>query len=224
MVRTVLECQVSNMVHSDICPRLTTQAAGGCLTLEDLAGHLSEFVTPLSIGYKGLRLWEPPPNGSGLNALLAAGILDGVSTADLGAHGSARQLHMQIEAVRLAFADGRALIADGNTPEEVARLLSPGYLASRRRVIDPSKATADVAQGSPEHGSDTVSLQVVDGQGNAVSFVNSVYSEFGCGLVARGTGFALQDRGANFSLKKGRLRRGPPVIIPLHSLLYGSSL
>ena len=179
------------------------RAEGGVLSMEDLARHESEFVDAISMEYHGCELWEHPPNGQGITALIAANILRGVDVGGME-HGSAEHFHVLIEAIRLAFADARHFVADtAHADVPVDALLSHEYGAARRQLIQPDRAAADVATGSPLGGSDTVSFQVVDGAGNAVSMVNSVYQHFGSGLVAPGTGFALQNRGANFSLRAG---------------------
>ena len=181
------------------------QSAGGLLSMEDMANHSSDFVDAISMEYHGVELWEHPPNGQGIAALIAANILRGIDIGKME-HGSAEHWHTLIEALRLAFADARHFVADpgeNNQNVPVDALLSHEYGDRRRKLIDPHKATVDVRQGSPLASSDTVSFQVVDCHGNAVSMVNSVYQHFGVGLVAPGTGFVLQNRGANFSLRDG---------------------
>ncbi len=179
----------------------TVQAAGGCLELADLAAHHSTWEIPISTTYRGVRIWECPPNGQGLTALLALNILEGFDLAGMDAL-SAERLHLEIEAMRLAFADTRWYVADpAFNPLPVQELLSKDYAASRRALIDPERATLDQRHGSPFISSDTVYLSVVDGQGNACSFINSLYMGFGAGIVPAGLGFALQNRGHNFSLR-----------------------
>ncbi len=202
------------------------QQQGGRLALADLASHRSTWDEPISLPYRGLRVWECPPNGQGLAALLALGI---VSQDDLAAAPPAERWHLLIEAMRLAWADARRWVADpafGALPLE--ELLTPAYLASRRSQIDQQRANLAPAAGlpaaerwpvQPAPRSDTVYLSVVDGQGNACSFINSLYHGFGSGLVAPGTGVALQNRGALFSLDPDHPNRLAPGKRPYHTII-----
>lgn len=197
----------------------TVQAAGGCLQLSDLAAHQSSWVAPISTTYRGIRIWECPPNGQGLTALLALNILEGLDLASLEALSAAR-LHLEIEAMRLAFADTRWYVADPDfNPIPVQELLSKEYAAARRKLIDPALATLDQRYGSPFTSSDTVYLSVVDGQGNACSFINSIYLGFGVGIVPVGLGFALQNRALNFSLEPGHPNALAPGKRPYHTII-----
>jgi len=192
------------------------QGAGGCLDVADLAAHESTWEEPISTTYRsfgaaqdrpfgfaqdrGLRVWECPPNGQGLVALLALNILEGFDLASL-APLSAGRLHLEIEALRLAFADARRYVADPRFADvPISGLLSKEYAAGRRRLINPRRATLDQRHGVPAAGADTVYFSVVDGEGNACSFINSNYMGFGTGIVPAGWGFSLQNRGHNFSL------------------------
>ena len=193
--------------------------AGGCLALEDLAQHRSTWAEPISTTYRGLRIYECPPNGQGLAALLALNLLEGF---DLGAipGGSAARLHLEIEAMRLAFADARFFVADpAFAPAPLEGLLSKDYAAQRRRLIDPRRASVDVRRGTPLAGSNTVYLSVVDGEGNACSFINSNYMGFGTGIVPRGWGFSLQNRGHNFSLDPQHPNALAPGKRPYHTII-----
>src|SRR5215212_974317 len=174
--------------------------AGGCLSLEDLASHTSTWEEPISVTYRGLRIYECPPNGQGITALIALNILEGFDLAALDPL-STERLHLMIESVRLAFGDSRWYVADptfSNVPVE--ELLSKDYAAERRKLIDKNHATIDPQHGTPVNSSDTVYLSVVDKFGNACSFINSNYWGFGTGIVPKGYGFTLQNRGHNFSL------------------------
>ena len=199
----------------------TVRKEGGTLTMDDMAAHSSEFVEALSMEYHGVELWEHPPSGQGITALIAANILRSASTNVVGMeHGSTAHWHTLIEVLRLAFADTRKYVADPTQADvPVGGLLSHEYGSKRAKLINPTAATADVGAGTPLGASDTVSFQVVDGEGNAVSMVNSVYMHFGSGLVAPGTGFVLQNRGANFSLRSG----SPNVLAggkrPFHTII-----
>ena len=197
------------------------QAAGGCMTVEDLAAHHSTWDTPISILYRGLRVWECPPNGQGLAALLALNLLEGFDLASLDAL-SAQQLHLQIEAMRLAFADTRWYVADPSfNPAPLEWLLSKDYAEQRRKLIDPHKAVLDQQCGTPTPGSDTVYFCVVDGEGNACSFINSNYMGFGTGIVPSGWGFTLQNRGHNFSLDPSHPNALVPGKRPYHTIIPG---
>jgi gamma-glutamyltranspeptidase/glutathione hydrolase len=197
----------------------TVQAAGGCLAVEDLAAHQSTWEQPVSTVYRGLRIWECPPNGQGLAALLALNILEGFDLAALDPL-SAERLHLEIEAMRLAFADARWYVADpAFNPAPLAALLSKRYAAERRALIDPHRAILDRTFGTPVAGSDTVYFSVVDGQGNACSFINSNYMGFGTGIVPRGYGFSLQNRGHNFSLQEGHPNALAPRKRPYHTII-----
>lgn len=179
------------------------EGAGGCLALSDLAAHTSTWDEAISTTYRGLRIWECPPNGQGLAALLSLNILEGFDLSGLEPLSAAR-LHLEIEALRLAFADTRWYVADpAFSPAPVEWLLSKEYAAQRRLLIDPRRASLDREHGLPNSASDTVYLSVVDGEGNACSFINSNYMGFGTGIVPAGWGFSLQNRGHNFSLEAG---------------------
>jgi gamma-glutamyltranspeptidase/glutathione hydrolase len=193
--------------------------AGGCLSIEDLAAHHSTWDTPISTTYRGLRIWECPPNGQGMAALLGLNILEGYSLAEMPPL-SARRLHLEIEAMRLAFADTRWYAADPEfNPAPLAALLSKEYARQRRRLVDESHATLDQQQGTPTNSSDTVYLSVVDGDGNACSFINSNYMGFGTGIVPPGWGFTLQNRGHNFSLDPGHPNALTPGKRPYHTII-----
>jgi gamma-glutamyltranspeptidase/glutathione hydrolase len=185
----------------------------------DLTAHTSTWEEPISAEYNGLRFWECPPNGQGLAALLALNLLEGFDLAGLPPL-SARRLHLEIEALRLAFADGFRYIADpqaANIPLEA--LLSPEYATERRKLINQDKAAAEVAHGYPLAASDTVYLCAVDAAGNACSLINSNYMGFGTGIVPAGWGFTLQNRGHNFSLENGHPNCLAPNKRPYHTII-----
>lgn len=202
------------------------QAHGGRLTTDDLASHRSTWDEPISVPYRGLTVWECPPNGQGLVALLALGILEGF---DLAGADEVDRWHLAIEALRLAFADGRQWVADPTfVPLPLETLLSAEYLAGRRRLIHPTQANPQPTSGvplaaafapQPLPAADTVYLTAVDGRGNACSFINSLFHGFGSGLVAPGTGIALQNRGALFSLDPAHPNRLEPGKRPYHTII-----
>ncbi len=195
------------------------QQAGGCLTVDDLAAHQSTWETPIYVDYRGVRVWECPPNGQGLTALLALNLLEGFDLAALPPL-SAERLHLLIEALRLAFADARHYVADpAFAPAPLTALLSKDYAAERRRRIHPQRATLDQRHGTPVAASDTVYLTVVDGEGNACSFINSNYMGFGTGIVPKGWGFTLQNRGHNFTLDPAHPNALAPGKRPYHTII-----
>jgi gamma-glutamyltranspeptidase/glutathione hydrolase len=197
------------------------RAAGGVMTADDLAAHASTWDEPISTAYRGHRIWECPPNGQGLTALIALEILEGFDLGALDPLGPER-LHLLVEALRLAFADTRWYVTDPKfSPVPVAELLSPDYAARRRALIDPARATVDPQRGAPVAGSDTVYFCVVDGAGNACSFINSNYMGFGTGIVPRGYGFTLQNRGHGFSLDPAHPNALAPKKRPYHTIIPG---
>jgi gamma-glutamyltranspeptidase / glutathione hydrolase len=195
------------------------QAAGGCISEEDLAAHHSDWVEPIHTTYHDLRIWECPPNGQGLAALLALKLLEGFDLRGLEPL-SAGRLHLEIEAMRLAFADAAWYVSDlAVNAIPLAELLSKEYAASRRRLMDPRRAAIDPQRGRPTASSDTVYLSVVDGEGNACSFINSNYMGFGTGIVPSGWGFTLQNRGHNFSLDPAHPNALAPGKRPYHTII-----
>ncbi|TPX66150.1 hypothetical protein SpCBS45565_g04647 [Spizellomyces sp. 'palustris'] len=202
------------------------QAAGGVLTLEDLKQHTSTPTDPISIDYQGVTVHEHPPNGQGIVALLALGIIDAlerkgrIKNLSHLRHNSAEYLHIVIEALRMGFADGQFYVADPDvTSVPVEGLLRKEYLEERALIFDPTKAAVDVKHGSPKHSSDTVYFSVVDEEGNACSFINSLYYSCGTGIVGKGTGVALQSRGSGFSLDPASANVVAPGKRPYHTII-----
>ena len=203
------------------------ESRGGVMTRADLAAHASTFEPPISTTYRGYRVYECAPNGQGLTALLALNILEGYELGAMASSdrsgASAEVLHLQIEALRLAFADARWYVADPSQVEApVEELLSKEYAAKRRALIDPARR-GTVGRGHPAPGSDTVYLSVVDGEGNACSFINSNYEGFGTGIVPAGCGFALQNRGLGFVLAEGHPNALAPGKRPYHTIMPAMS-
>jgi gamma-glutamyltranspeptidase/glutathione hydrolase len=190
---------------------------GGWLAPEDFAAHRSTWERPLSVDYRGATLCECPPNGQGLAALLAAGLAAGF---DLGAAPEDLRVHLLVECMRLGFADAFAFVADPDfAPAPLDRLLSEDYLGARRRAVDPERAAPAVGPGLPAAGSDTVYVAAVDGEGNAVSLIQSLFMGTGTGLVVPGTGVSLQNRGAGFSLRPGHPNALAPGKRPYHTII-----
>ena len=213
------------------------QDLGGHMTLEDLREHCvvgSQEVPPISLTFKGqgeqgdgVKVWEHPPNGQGIVALMALGILEELEVSGqipqfaAHQHNSAEYLHAVIEALRIAFADGAWWVADPDVADvPTAGLLSRKYLAERAKLFSPSAAAPPSRHGSPaQQASDTVYFAVADAQGNACSFINSNYSGFGTAIVPRGCGFTLQNRGANFTLREGHPNEYAPRKRPYHTII-----
>jgi gamma-glutamyltranspeptidase/glutathione hydrolase len=197
------------------------QAEGGVMSMEDLASHESTWDAPISTDYRGTRVWECPPNGQGLTALLALNLLEGFDVRSLPPLGAER-LHLVIQALRLAFADTRHFVADPSLVRvPVQELLSKDYAARRRALLDPRGPARAFEHGAPIAGSDTVYFCVVDAEGNACSFINSNYNGFGTGIVPEGVGFALQNRGACFSLDPTHANALAPRKRPYHTIIPG---
>lgn len=195
------------------------QKNGGFLTMEDFAAHRSEWVEPISTSYRGYSVYECPPNGQGLTALLTLNILEGF---DLAAMNTQPDLyyHTLIEATKLAFADRNKYIADPAFAKvPVSQLLSKEYAASRRALIAPDKVIETPVPGQIVNDSDTTYFTVVDKDHNAVSFINSLYEIFGSGIVAGNTGILLHDRGAGFSLDPAHANRIEPGKRPFHTII-----
>jgi gamma-glutamyltranspeptidase / glutathione hydrolase len=192
---------------------------GGYLTVEDFAAQKSEWVEPISTTYRGHTLYEIPPNGQGLTALILLNILEGIDLRSMGSD-PARYYHTLIEAIKIAFADRNRHIADPAFAKvPVRELLSKDYAARRRALIDPEKAIDPPAYGDVTAGSDTTYFTVVDKDRNAVSFINSIFSSFGSGIVAGDTGIVLQNRGAGFSLEPDHPNRIEPGKRPFHTII-----
>jgi gamma-glutamyltranspeptidase / glutathione hydrolase len=197
------------------------EQAGGCLSAEDLASHTSTWEQPINTTYRGLRVWECPPNGQGLATLLALKLLESFEFASTPTL-STQRLHLLIEAMRLAFADTRWYVADfAFNPAPLEWLLSKDYAAERRKLIHPDRASLDQQRGTPTSSSDTVYLTVVDAEGNACSFINSNYMGFGTGIVPSGWGFTLQNRGLGFSHDRSHPNALAPGKRPYHTIIPG---
>ena len=195
------------------------QQLGGFLTAEDFARHQPFWVTPISVPFRGYRLWELPPNNQGIAALEMLRILEPYDLENMG-HNSAAYLHHLVEAKKLAYADLARYVAD---PEHLdidpKQLLSDAYVSARRALIDPARAADRVDPGDAFTGTETVYLSVSDAAGNMVSFINSNFNYFGSGVVVPGTGFVLQDRGSGFTLLDAMPNTVAPRKLPFHTLV-----
>jgi gamma-glutamyltranspeptidase/glutathione hydrolase len=197
-------------------------ANGGYFSKEDFAEHRSEWVEPVSTSYRGYDVWQLPPNGQGLAVLQMLNLLE---PFDLKAWGPGHPdlIHRIVESKKLAYADRARFYADpafGQLP--IRELLSKTYAASRLKLIDPAKALVNVDHGDPLAGhGDTVYLTVVDKDRNCVSFIQSIFHGFGSQVVPGKLGFALQNRGALFSLEDGHPNRLEPKKRPFHTIIPG---
>ena len=196
----------------------TSQSLGGTMAADDLAEFAPEWVEPISTTYRDWTVYELPPNGQGIAALEMLNIMETSPASPDGPLGVA-ELHKKIEAMKLAYADLGKYNADPRFAKiPVKGILSKEYARERAKLIDPGKANCDVAAGAPPF-SDTTYLSVVDRNGNIVSLIQSNYEAFGSGVVVRGMGFALQDRGALFSLDAASPNALAPRKRPFHTII-----
>ncbi|HZP93670.1 MAG TPA: gamma-glutamyltransferase [Burkholderiales bacterium] len=192
-------------------------AQGGAMTVADLAAHRADWVEPIDVQYQGHHLHEIPPNGQGIAALMALGILRELDLASRPVD-SVESYHLQIEAMKLAFADVHRYVSDPATMKvKTSDLLNPDYLRQRAHLIHPKRAT-DFGPGSPAK-SDTVYLTTADASGTMVSYIQSNYMGFGSGVVVPGTGIGLQNRGACFTLQPGHPNQVAGGKRPFHTII-----
>jgi gamma-glutamyltranspeptidase / glutathione hydrolase len=200
----------------------TSASFGGTMQADDLADFSAEWVEPISIDYRGWKVYELPPNVQGMAALEMLNIMEKTPAATLkpsGAPSWVPELHKRIEAMKLAYADLYRYNADPRFAKvPVAGLLSKTYAAQRASLIDGDKANCNPGAGAPGT-SDTTYLAVVDKEGNIASLIQSNYSAFGSGVVVNGMGFALQNRGALFSLDRGSPNSLQPRKRPFHTII-----
>ena len=194
---------------------------GGFLTTEDFAAHRPEWVEPLSVRFKNYRLWELPPNGQGVAALEMLRLLESYDLASMG-HNSAAYLHHLIEAKKLAYADLEHFVGDpafmAIAPE---RLLADDFIATRRTRMNSGRAHPHASPERSLTDSETTYIAAADEEGNMISFISSVAATFGSGVVVPGTGFALQNRAAGFSIHEGRANTVGPKRRPFHTIMPG---
>ena len=214
----------SGPVAADMAAAL--RARGGMQTEEDFANGLkgAEFVEPISIPWRGLDIWQCPPNGPGLVALMILGELEALGPAPDGPAGVTRY-HRHIEAARMAYRDRDAFLADPRKRETpLDRLLAPDYLAGLAKHIDDRRslpslpAPGEIALAA---SGNTVTLSVVDRDGGACSLINSIYQTFGSGILAEGSGVLLQNRGLGFAFEPGHPNSFAPNTRPAHTIMPG---
>jgi gamma-glutamyltranspeptidase / glutathione hydrolase len=210
--------------RGDIARRIVrcSRRHGGTLVAEDLSGYEAEWVSPLSTTYRGWTVYELPPNGQGIAALMMLNLLEHAPIGSYG-HNSTEALHILIEAKKLAYADMAKHVCDPAFHDvPVAALISKEYAALRAREIDPARANPGVAPGAlPTKGGDTTYLSVVDRDGNMVSLIQSNFANFGSGLVPDGAGFVLQSRGGLFTMDPAHANALAPRKRPLHTIIPG---
>lgn len=220
-LQRIAESHGRDFYEGELAERIAAFArqTGGALRAADLAAHRCDWVEPISMSYRGdYVLHEIPPNGQGIAALMALGMLDHF---DPPRESDPRAMfHLPIEAVKLAFADLHEHVGDPATMGELTRqLLDRDYLRRRAALIDPAKA-AEPAPGLPGQGG-TVYLTAADSEGMMVSFIQSNYHGFGSGVVVPGTGIALHNRGRSFSLQPGHKNCVGPGRRPMHTIIPG---
>ena len=204
----------------------TLRAKGGLHTEDDFARGrtVAEFVDPISLDYRGRTIWQCPPNGQGIITLMILGQLANIDPSKDGPL-SAQRLHRHIEAARLAYRDRDAFLADPSQVDvPVAKLLSPAYLKSLAGLIRDDAAMAELpAPGESDlaRHKDTIYLTVVDRDGNACSFINSLFEGFGSGILAEKSGVMLQNRGFGFRLERGHPNCIAPDKRPMHTIIPG---
>ena len=215
----IAETKRAAFYHGDLAEKIVAhaKATDGWITKEDLASHQPDWVEILSINYRGLTLHEIPPNGQGITALLMLGILENWNIQDYPVD-SADSLHLQIEAMKLAFADAYRYVSDPSSMDIGYKgLIDPDYLSQRAKLISLDKAQ-DPEYGIPKHG-DTVYLTTADANGMMVSFIQSNYLGFGSGIVVPDSGISLQDRGACFTLERGHPNQVGGGKRPFHTII-----
>jgi gamma-glutamyltranspeptidase/glutathione hydrolase len=193
---------------------------GGAISAGDLAEYRAEWVEPIATTYRGWQVYELPPNGQGIAALMMLNILENVPLAEFGPN-SVESLHAMIEAKKLAFADLVRHLADPRfSSVPVAAMLSKSYARDRARLVNQERASDAVEPGRlPVHAGDTIYLSVVDRDGNMVSLIQSNFANFGSGVVPDGVGFALQNRGGLFTLDAAHPNALAPRKRPFHTII-----
>ncbi|MBF07264.1 MAG: gamma-glutamyltransferase [Chloroflexi bacterium] len=195
------------------------ESLGGWISKEDLLNHTTDWVEPIHTKYRDVSIWECPPNGQGIAALIALNIIENFNMSEFGFQ-TAETFHHSIEAMRLAFADSLQYVTDTDTNYvPVNELISKDYAKARSKLIKHDQRINDVSFGNPFNYSDTVYISVIDGEGNACSLINSLYESFGSGLLVPGTGIFLQNRGSLFSLENNHPNYLSPKKRPYHTII-----
>jgi len=218
-LQRIAETKGEAFYKGDLAEKIVAHAKkhGGAMTLDDLAAHKVDWVEPIGQNYRGYTLHEIPPNGQGIGALISLGILENIDMAGLPVD-SADSLHVQLEAMKLAFADIYEYVSDPATMRVTpAQMLDRAYLAGRAKLIDMKKAQ-DPKFGTPPTGG-TVYLTAADESGMMVSYIQSNYAGFGSGVVVDGTGISLQNRGYGFVLKPGHANEVGPRKRPFQTII-----
>lgn len=217
-LREIGATKAQSFYHGDLADKIDAyfRKFDSFLRKSDLEAYEPEWVEPITVNYKGYDVYEIPPNGHGITALMALNIL---KELDLGALDSFRSTHLQIEALKLAFADARKYVADPRYMKvPVSRLLSDEYAAERRACISGTARFPE--PGQPIRGG-TVYMCAADGEGNMISYIQSNYMGFGSGVVVPGTGIAMQNRGNNFSMDPASDNCVAPGKKPYHTIIPG---
>jgi gamma-glutamyltranspeptidase/glutathione hydrolase len=220
-LRAIAETKGKAFYEGEIAEAMARHAGanGGAMTVADLSAYRPEWVTPTRKDYRGYTLHEIPPNGQGIAAQIALGILESFDLDGMAVDGAEAQ-HLQIEAMKLAFADTYAHVADGPamrvSPEA---MLDDAYLASRAKLIDPRRAQ-DFGAGNPVRGG-TIYLTAADESGMMVSFIQSNFMGFGSGVVVPEWGLSLQNRGYGFVLDEASPNCVAPGKRPFHTIIPG---
>ncbi|MEO8362177.1 MAG: gamma-glutamyltransferase, partial [Vicinamibacteria bacterium] len=222
-LQTIADSGIKAFYGGSLGRRIVARIAelNGFVTLDDLKNNAPNWVTPISVPFKGFRVWELPPNNQGIAALEMLRILEPYDLKAMG-HNSAAYLHHLIEAKKLAYADLDRFVGDADhlaMPAE--QMLTDEFIAERRSHMNATRAQERVDPGPLRTKSETVYLTVADAEGNMVSFINSNYDYFGSGVVVPGTGFVLHNRGASFTLTPGLPNTVAPGKRPFHTLIPG---
>ena len=220
-LRAIAHTHGNAFYRGELAQAMVDHAArnGGAHTLSDFEQHTIDWVTPISVRYRDVDVHEIPPNGQGIAALMALGILRSFDLPSLDPDGLESQ-HLCIEAMKLAFADAYAHVADPSSMRVLpSELLDEAYLASRAKLIDPARAQAFTAGAPPRGG--TVYLAAGDARGRMVSLIQSNYMGFGSAVVVPGTGISLQNRGSGFSLAQGHPNQVAGGKRPYHTIIPG---
>ncbi len=218
-LQRIAETKGEAFYKGDLAEKIVAHARqnGGAMTMDDLAAHQVDWVEPIGQKYRGYTLHEIPPNGQGIGALISLGILENIDMGALAVD-SADSVHVQLEAMKLAFADIYEYVSDPATMRVTpAQMLDPAYLKSRAKLIDMKKAQ-DPKFGTPPTGG-TVYLTAADASGMMVSYIQSNYAGFGSGVVVNGTGISLQNRGYGFVLKPGHANIVAPRKRPFQTII-----